>query len=420
MKFLSRIDPAERAEAIDTVASVFMAAGMISVAAISGSVSVLAEGIDTCVDIVAAIAVMIGLKLSKRHSKDFPDGLYKLENLVAVAIGVLILFSAYALARESIQRLLSQQVKIDNPWVAIATMAVVVVITGLLASYKGRVGKKENSPSLVADSRHSWTDTIASAGVIVGVALSAAGVHYVDSIMALVIVAILAWSGSQVILDALKVLLDASIEKDVLDAATKAAEADPRVRRVVRVDGRNSGSYRFLHVILVPEAYDLREAEVSADNIRDSIKSSIQNVESVQVEFVPDEADKFSVAVPLEADGATIAADLGSADCYALLALDPDGGKLQGVSVLENPMGPDDPGRAINLAVALARHGAGMLVVRGDVPSGGPSYVLAANGIDVLRRPDLATLSEVQGSVASLMESRLGVGESTAGPGTAP
>jgi cation diffusion facilitator family transporter len=406
MKLFSRMEPAEKAEGIDTIASVFMAAGMIAVAALSGSVSVLAEGIDTCVDIVASVAVMIGLKLSKRHSKDFPDGLYKLENLVAVAIGALILFSAYALARESITRLLSKQVKISDPWVAMITMAVVVIVTGLLAWYKGSIGKKVNSPSLKADSRHSWTDTIASAGVILGVGLNAAGVHYVDSIMALVIVVILAFSGGQVILDALKVLLDASIEKPVLDAARKAAEADPRVRRVVRVDGRNSGSYRFLHVILVPEAYDLRDAEASADSIRESIKSAVQNVESVQVEFVPDQADKFSIAVPLEADGSSIASDLGTGDSYALLALDPDSGKLQGTSVLENPVGADDPGRAIKLAVTLAQHGADMLLLRGEVPSGGASYVIEANGMDVLRRPDLATLAEAQGSVASLLESR--------------
>lgn len=405
MKFLSRMDPAEKAEGIDTIASVFMAAGMIIVATISGSVSVLAEGIDTCVDIVASVAVMIGLKLSKRHSKDFPDGLYKLENLVAVAIGVLILFSAYALARESIARLLSKQVKIDSPWVAIGTMAVVVVVTGLLAWYKGHIGNRVNSPSLKADSRHSWTDTIASAGVIVGVALNAAGVHYVDSIMALVIVVILAWSGGQVIVQAFKVLLDASIEKDVLDTATKTAQADPRVRRVVRVDGRNSGSYRFLHVILVPEAFDLKDAEAAADGIRDEIKAAVQNVESVQVEFVPDEADKFSIAVPLEKDGSTLAADLGVADSFALLAVDPAEGKLQETFVLENPVVADDPGRAIKLAVTMARHGADMLLLRGDLPTGAVADVLDANEIDVKQRPDLSTLTDAQAAVPSLFTS---------------
>ncbi|MFH1150184.1 MAG: cation diffusion facilitator family transporter [Actinomycetota bacterium] len=406
MKLLSRMDPAEKAEGIDTIASVFMAAGMIAVAAVSGSVSVLAEGIDTCVDIIAAIAVMIGLKLSKRKSRDFPDGLFKLENLVAVGIGVLILFSAYALARESIQRLLSKQVKISDPWVAIITMVVVVVVTGLLAWYKGSVGKKVNSPSLKADSRHSWTDTIASAGVIVGVALNAAGVHYVDSIMALVIVVILAYSGGQVIVEALKVLLDASIEKDVLDAAAKAAEEDPRVRRVVRVEGRNSGSYRFLHVTIVPQEYDLRDAEATADGIRQSIRSAVQNVESVQVDLAPDEADKFSVAVPLEADGDSVADDLGSADSYALLALDPDKGTLEDASVLQNPVGADDPGRAVKLAVMLARHGVNRVLVRGDVPSGGASYVMDANGMDVVRRPDIKTLAEARASAGSLLEGR--------------
>jgi len=407
MKFLSRMEPAEKAEGIDTIASVFMATGMIVVATISGSVSVLAEGIDTCVDIVAAVAVMIGLKLSKKHTKDFPEGLYKLENLVAVAIGVLILFSAYELARESISKLLAKQTAIDNPWIAMSTMAVVVVITGLLAWYKGLIGKRENSPSLLADSHHSWTDTIASAGVILGVGLNAMGVHYVDSIMALVIVLILAYSGGQVILQALKVLLDASIEKDVMDAARKAAQADPRVRRVVRVDGRNSGSYRFLHLVIVPEAFDLRDAEASADSLRDAIKKAVQNVESVEVEFVPDEADKFSVAVPLEADGTSIAADLGSADSYALMVLDPDKKALEDTSVLENPTPAGDPGRAVTLAVVLARHGADRLLVRGDVPSsGGAYYVLEANGMDIVSRPDLEALDQVEGVLGSLLENR--------------
>jgi len=403
MKLFPNMEPAEKAEAIDTVASVFMAAGMIAVATVSGSVSVLAEGIDTCVDIVAAVAVMIGLKLSKRHSKDFPDGLYKLENIVAVAIAALILFSAYELAKESIHKLMGKQTTISNPWVAIGTMVVVVAITGLLAWNKGRVGKAENSPSLMADSRHSWTDTIASAGVILGVGLNAAGVPYVDSIMALVIVVILAWSGGQVALEAFKVLLDASIEKDIIDKATTTAEADPAVKRVVRVDGRNSGSYRFLHMTIVPEAFDLRDAEASVDSLTESIKSAVQNVESVQVEFVPDEADKFSVVVPLEADGASIAADLTSAGSYALLALDTDKGTLDDTSVLENPVAESDPGRAIKLAVALAKRGADRLLVRGDVPSGGAFYVLEANEIDVLSLPDLKTLEEAKASVASLL-----------------
>ncbi len=274
MKLLQRMEPTERAEAVAVVASVVMAAGMISVAVLSGSMAVLAEGIDTCVDIVTSVAVMVGLKLSQRQSKDFPYGLYKIENIVTVAIAALILYSAYEVATESIDNLLNGEDTVTNPWVAMVTMAIVAGVTGLLAWNKGRVGKRENSPSLLADARHSWTDAVASAGVVVGLALNTIGVPYVDSLMALAIAAILAWSGVQVLINAFKVLLDASIEQDVIELATATAKADPGVRWVVGVDGRNSGSYRFLHLTIVPESLDLAEAERCAQRVRDSVKSA--------------------------------------------------------------------------------------------------------------------------------------------------
>ncbi len=405
MNLIQRMEPTERAEAVAVVASVFMAVGMISVAVLSGSMSVLAEGIDTCVDIVTSVAVMIGLKLSQRQSKDFPYGLYKIENIVTVAIAALIMYSAYEIAKESIDNLVNGEDTITNPWVAMATMAVVAVVTGLLAWNKGRVGKRENSPSLLADARHSWTDAIASAGVVVGLGLNTIGVPYVDSLMALAIAAILAWSGVQVLLNAFKVLLDASIEQDVIDTATATAEADPRVRRVVRVDGRNSGSYRFLHLTLVPVSPDLGEAESCAQAVRESVKSAVQNVESVQVELAPDDSDRTVIAVLLEADGTTISADFNRADSYALLTFDPARSRAApDSSVLLSSGVAAEPGRAIDLAVAIARHGTDGVLCAADIPAGAPRYVLEANSIALLHRPDLRALSDAESDVSSLRE----------------
>ena len=405
MRFLPRMEPTEAAEAIAVIASVFMAAGMISVALLSGSVSVLAEGIDTCVDIITSIAVMIGLKLSKRRSKDFPYGLYKIENIVTIAIAALILFSAYALARESIDNLVSAQETITNPWVAMATMTVVAIVTALLAWNKGRVGRRENSPSLLADSRHSWTDAIASAGVVLGLGLDTLGVPYVDSLMALVIAAILAWSGVQLLLSAVKVLLDASVEQDVIDLATSTAEANPRVRRVVRVDGRNSGSYRFLQLTVVPQSEDLRAAEACAREVKEAVKSAVQNVESVQVELIAEDSTFAVLAMALEADGNTIAQDLCTATHLALLEVDGEASRRAPVAfVIELAAEPETAGTGIGFAVAIAQHGADGLIVVADPPTGGPGYVLAANEVVVLRQPELLTLEQAQSGAADLHE----------------
>jgi cation diffusion facilitator family transporter len=391
------MDPAEKAEGIDVVASIFMAVGMIAIASLSHSVSVLAEGIDTCVDVIASLSVMIGLKLSKRHSRDFPNGLYKLENLVAIAIGVLILFSAYELARESISKLAAGgKNPINQPWVAMGTMAIVVLITGALAWYKGAIGKKVHSPSLSADSRHSWTDTIASAAVILGVGLQAAGVPYIDSIVALIIVAILAWSGAGVIRDGFKVLLDASIEKEVLDEASALAVADPDVTRVAKVQGRNSGSYRFLHLTIVTDVADLKDADAVAERVRGTLMKKIQNIEQVVIDYVAEEAAVTTCAVALAEDGASLASGLVDAAAFSLCSIDPLHPVIEDRSSFIDPYSSASEGREIKLAIALAQRGVQVLLLKDRLPESSPYYLLEANEVRLLQAPDASTLEEAE------------------------
>lgn len=383
-----RMQPTERAEAIAVAASVFMATGMITVALHTNSVAVLAEGIDTCVDIVTSLAVMIGLRLSQRRSSSFPYGLYKIENLVTVAIGVLILYSAYALAREAVSDLLSGHEQISNPGVAMATMAVVATITGLLAWNKARVGRRENSPSLLADARHSWTDAMASAGIVVGVGLDALGVPFVDSLMALVIAAILAWSGVQLLIEAIKVLLDASLEPAVLETARNTAAAQNGVLQVVRVDGRNSGSYRFLHVAITPVSDDVEAAEECVGRVKAAIMAAVQNVEAVDVELVTADTGVAVVAVLLEADAQTIARGTEATATFAVLTFDPVTGRSD--SAVVDASGTGSTGRAasgpIELAVALTKSGADAVVVGAPLPDSAMRWVFTAYELPLLVR----------------------------------
>jgi divalent metal cation (Fe/Co/Zn/Cd) transporter len=72
------------------------------VATASGNLAVAAEVVHNVVDLLAAVAVLIGLKLASRKSKVFPYGLYKVENLVAAGLAVMVFFSAYEIARNAL------------------------------------------------------------------------------------------------------------------------------------------------------------------------------------------------------------------------------------------------------------------------------------------------------------------------------
>jgi len=57
------------------------------IALASGSLAVEAEMVHNLVDLLTAVGVLIGLKLSTRKSKDFPYGLYKLEKYLLNNLG---------------------------------------------------------------------------------------------------------------------------------------------------------------------------------------------------------------------------------------------------------------------------------------------------------------------------------------------
>lgn len=285
-----------------------------------------------------------------------------------------------------------------------ATMAVVATITGLLAWNKARVGRRENSPSLLADARHSWTDAMASAGIVVGVGLDALGVPFVDSLMALVIAAILAWSGVQLLIEAIKVLLDASLEPAVLETARNTAAAQNGVLQVVRVDGRNSGSYRFLHVAITPASDDVEAAQECVGRVKAAIMAAVQNVEAVDVELVTADTGVAVVAVLLEADAQTIARGAEATATFAVLTFDPATGRSD--SAVVDASGTGSTGRAasgpIELAVALAKSGADAVVVGAPLPDSAMRWVFTAYELPLLVRPDLATLTDAQSALASL------------------
>ncbi len=405
-----KIQRTERAELVSMGASVFMAAGMIAVAAVSHSVSILAEGIDTVTDLVASLAVLIGLRLSMRHTRGFPAGLYKLENLIGTAIGIFILFCSYELAAESIGRLVSGDDVVDQGWLVLLTMVVVLLVTAWLARYKARVGREENSPSLVADAKHTWTDAIACLAIVVGVGLEMLGVPRMDAVAALVVVAFLVKAGFEVALDGIKVLLDASVEREVLDEVESIVRSDRRVRDVVSVQGRNSGRFRFLSLLLVPVSFDLREAEAIAADLKEKIHAGVENVDQISIDFTVEEEDRIYMAVPLEEDGSVVSPSLGGASGFELLEMGLPGLEVVARERVSNPARDAASGREVRAAVFLARQGAEAVLVRESLAAGDARFVFEPNGVAWLERPEAASLELAEGALreyaATMMRER--------------
>ena len=82
--------------------NIFLTALNLAISIASGSLAVAAGMVHNLVDLMASVAVLVGLKPSRWESRDFPYGLYKVENVVAVGIAILIFVAGYEIASQAL------------------------------------------------------------------------------------------------------------------------------------------------------------------------------------------------------------------------------------------------------------------------------------------------------------------------------
>ena len=154
---------AERVAIASVAVNVILLGVKFILARLSGSMALLADVIHSSTDVIAAMTVFLGLRISRRKSPRFPYGLYKMENLVSVLISIAILIAGYTILR---QALTGSSGEIRAVSVAIAGIIFIITVTFLLSRYMIRAGKKLESPSIQADGRHIRTDMLSSVVVL--------------------------------------------------------------------------------------------------------------------------------------------------------------------------------------------------------------------------------------------------------------
>jgi hypothetical protein len=165
----------------------------LSAGLLSGSVGLIADGVDSVVDSVSAAVVWLGVRSSRE--------------LLANFVTVLMMFVAAAtVGYESVNRILAITAattsSISMPLVVIVVEAVALAFSLVLSVYQRVVGRSRGSLTLVSQSVDSRNHVYVAASVILGAILSMAGVYFVDALVG-------AFVAARIFFDALGLLKDA-------------------------------------------------------------------------------------------------------------------------------------------------------------------------------------------------------------------
>jgi cation diffusion facilitator family transporter len=191
--------------------NILVAGAKISVGAVTGAISMVADGFHSALDGLSNVIALVGLSLARRPpDRNHPYGHAKFETFAIFAIGLLLLLASWNVLKNAYGRLIvggTPEVTVTSFSVMALTLAVNFAVT----TFENHQGRRLRSNILLADAAHTRSDILVSMSVIAGLVAVKLGWSWVDATVALLIVGFIAHTGWQIIRGASGVLLDSAV-----------------------------------------------------------------------------------------------------------------------------------------------------------------------------------------------------------------
>jgi cation diffusion facilitator family transporter len=255
--------------------SVVLLIGKLTAYYLTNSVTILTDGLESIVNVVAGFFGLYSLHLSaKPKDADHPYGHGKIEFISAAVEGVMISFAALWIFFESVRNLITP-VALHQLDIGIILIAGTGVVNFIMGAWCRRTGRANNSLALMATGKHLQTDTYTTLGILVGlVLLYLTGIWWLDSAVAIVFAGIIFFTGFRIIRTSVAGIMDER-DNDLLRKMIGALDND-RSRNWIDIHNIRIIKYgSTLHIdchLTVPWYLNVHEAHEEIDKLANLVR----------------------------------------------------------------------------------------------------------------------------------------------------
>lgn len=287
----SRTRIAQRAATVSVVSTAIVVAFKLVGAGLSGSIAVLAEALQSTLDVGLSLAALWTIKLAdKPADEDHPYGHGKAELLLSAFQMVMVVLTAAVIAWQAALRLHEPR-KIEVSW-GLAAMIYSVVANSALIWYLKRQARATQSAALEGEAVHQRGDVFASLGVLGGLlAYWATGIPQIDPLVAILFTLAGAVFALVQLRKVVHQLMDGALPPAEIAMIERVLKDHPASKSYHNVRTRQSGSLRIvsLHVLL-DDDLSFVEAHEQAEQIEAELSHSLGGA-LVTVHYEPYEAE---------------------------------------------------------------------------------------------------------------------------------
>ncbi len=272
------------------VINVFLASAKILAGLFGHAYVLIADGIESALDVGGSIVIWGGLKVAARPpDATHPYGHGKAEPIAAVVVAVGVLAAALGLAVQSMREIFLPH---HAPAAyTLVVLIVAVIVKEILYRYVIRFGRNMESTAVQTDAWHHRTDAMTSIAAFIGISVALVGGtpwQSADDWAALFACALIGANGYRILSPALHEIMDTAPRGPIVDSVRNAAAAVPGVIEVEKCLIRKMGLdfYVDLHVG-VNGSISVHEGHAIAHQVKRAIQQSDARIADVLVHIEP-------------------------------------------------------------------------------------------------------------------------------------
>ncbi len=236
------------------------------------SIAVVADAWHSLSDTLTSIVVVAGFWIaSKPPDKEHPYGHGRAESIAAVIVATLLAMVAFGFLVDSYDRIMGHVTVHYGSFAMIALLATIVV-KEVLAQLSIRIGRKLNSPSLIADGWHHRSDSISSGAILLG-AHFADSFWWIDGAMGLMVAMLLLQASYTIMKSSVSSILGENPSKEMIENMKVAAyDIHPEITDIHNIKVHSYGDYHELMFDMrLPPGMSVDDAHIIATDVEKAI-----------------------------------------------------------------------------------------------------------------------------------------------------
>ncbi|MEJ8544394.1 cation diffusion facilitator family transporter [Brevibacillus borstelensis] len=288
MDVYGNLKQGERGVWVSIAAYIFCSFIKVAVALFADSEALLADGLNNTTDVIASIAVLIGLRIARKPpDKDHPYGHFRAETISAMVASFIMFAVGIEVLSRAVPSLFNPQVQAPDMMAAWVAMGSAVVMLAVYR-YNIRLAKSINSQALAAAAQDNRSDAWVSIGTFVGIAGAQFQLHWLDPLAALVVGVIILKTAWEIFREAAHRLTD-GFDYGELEVLRDAISQIPGVAEIKDIKARYLGSSVIVDAIIhVDPDLNVIESHVITEEIEKYMKEK-HKIGTVHIHIEPDE-----------------------------------------------------------------------------------------------------------------------------------